>query len=290
MTGATERMEGATKRVNRGNNHSYLLDGTKASGVTTVLGDGVPKPALVGWAARTIAEFVAERLEIDADTGAVRADEMVKALAKIDADSKYPKFPKDGTVSRLGIIEVLKGLHWNERDRAARRGTEVHGYAEQIINGTEVDVPDELLGHVDSYLKFLDDFSPQPVLVEFVIGHRAHGWMGTGDLIADLNDGLRWLLDIKTARSGIYPETALQLSAYKAAEFYLDTAGVEHPMIPVDRVGAIWVRADGYDLIPVDAGAATYKVFRHVQQVARWQKETGEHAVLPAITPLEWTA
>lgn len=279
-----------TKRIDRGNGHSYLLDGQKAPGVTTVLNDGVPKPALVGWAARTIAEFVAERLEINPDTGEIRGDELVRALAKVDAENRYQKFPKDGSISRLGILEVLKGLHWNERDKLARRGTEVHHYGEHIINGEEMDVPDELIGHVDSYIKFITDFDAQPVLVEFVIGNRTHNYMGTADLIADLNDGLRWLLDIKTTRSGIYPETALQLSAYKHAEFYLDTDGNEHPMIPVDKVGAIWVRADGYDLIPVDAGPATYKIFRHVQKVAQWQTELGERAVLPAITPIELTA
>lgn len=278
-------MTGGTKRIDRGNTHSYLLSGRKVAGVTSILGNGVPKPALVGWAARTIAEFVGERLELDPDTGAARADELIRALQKVDGENRYHKFPKDGSISRLAIVEVLKGLHWNDRDRQARRGTEVHGYAQQIIEGDTIDVPEDLVGHVDSYLRFLDDFDVQPVLVEFVIGNRTHSYMGTGDLIADLCDGLRWLLDIKTGRSGIYPETALQLSAYRNAEFYLDGEGREHPMVPVERVGAVWVRADGYDLIPLDAGPATYKVFRHVQQVARWQTETGDSAVMPALQP-----
>ena len=39
--------------------------------------------------------------------------------------------------------------------------------------------------------------------------------MGTFDLIADFNDGLRRLVDIKTTRSGIYPETTIQVAAYR---------------------------------------------------------------------------
>lgn len=278
-------MTGVTKRISNNRGHWYKLDGEKVDGVTTVLSNGIPKPALVGWAARSIAEFVGERLEIDPDTGEVRADALIAALIKFDAESTWSKWPKDGKVSRLAIIDVLKGVHWGERDRAARRGTEVHGLGERLVNGEEVTVPEELTGHVDSYLKFLDDFDVDPIHVERVVGHRTHRWMGTLDLIADLSDGHRWLLDIKTTRSGIYPETALQLAAYRNAEFYLDDDGKDTPMIPVDKVGAIWVRADGYDLIPVDAGPTTYKAFRYAQMVARWQTDGSEGVVGAAIHP-----
>ena len=33
------------RRVDRGRNHEYFLDGTKCDGVTTLLNGGVPKPA-----------------------------------------------------------------------------------------------------------------------------------------------------------------------------------------------------------------------------------------------------
>jgi hypothetical protein len=260
------------------------MDGDKVDGVTTVLSNGYPKPALVGWAAKTIAEFVGERLDIDPEIGTVGAIQLVAALKTIDLEQRKPRFPADGTVSRLAIIETLKGVHWRERDQAARRGTEVHGYGERLVHGEPVEVPEELDGHVQAYVKFLDEFQPEPVLVEVTVGHRTHRWMGTLDLIADINDE-RWLLDIKTTRSGIYPETALQLAAYRHAEFYLDPDGIEHPMIPVDRVGAIWVRADGYDLIEVDATLPTYTMYRYVQQVARFQTITGQEVILGTVQP-----
>jgi hypothetical protein len=273
-----------TKRINRGNGHSYLLDGDKVDGVTTVIGNGYPKPALVGWAARTIAEFVGERLDIDPEIGTVGAIQLVAALKTIDLEQRKPRFPADGTISRLAIIDTLKGVHWRERDQAARRGTEVHSYGERLVHGEPVEVPEELDGHVKAYIQFLDDFDPEPVLVEVTVGNRTHHWMGTLDLIADIR-GERWLLDIKTTRSGIYPETALQLAAYRHAEFYLDADGQEHPMLEVDRVGAIWVRADGYDLIEVDASRVTYNMFRYVQQVARFQTITGAEVILGTVQP-----
>ena len=95
---------------------------------------------------------------------------------------------------------------------------------------------------------------------------------------------MRGLLDIKTTRSGIYGETALQIAAYRNAEFYLDADGEEQPMPAVDACGAIWVRADGYDLIPVDASPTTFRTFLYVQQVAKFTANSAD-LVLPALEP-----
>ena len=273
-----------TKRIDRGRGHSYVLDGNKCDGVTTVLGNGIPKPALVGWAAKSIAEYVGERIGIDPETGKVTADELARALAKIGEKNRYNKWPNDGSISRLAFIETLKGVHWEDRDKAANRGTEVHGLAERLVKGEEVAVPDELVGHVDSYVKFLDDWQVVPVVVEGVCGHRKHRWMGTFDLIADMG-GQRWLLDLKTSRSGIFGETALQLAAYRHAEFYIDSNGEEQPMPEVERVGAIWCRADGYDLIPVEADDGVYRMFQYAQMVARFTTELGKQWVGESLRP-----
>jgi hypothetical protein len=252
-------MSGITKRIDTGRGHSYKMDGQKVDGVTTIINNGIPKPALKAWGERTVAEYAVDNHKL-----------VTELLDRDDRD---------------GAIQLLKGAPFRSTDKAARRGTEVHGLAERIINGEEVEVPVELAGHVDSYLQFLDDWNAQAVLVEAVVGNRTHRWMGTIDLIADLSDGFRWLLDIKTTRSGIFGEVALQLAAYRNAEFYLDTNGHEQPMKKVDRVGAIWVRADGYDLVPVDASPATYQLFRHAQRVATWQTTTSKTAVGDVVQP-----
>lgn len=226
-----------TKRIDSGRGHYYKLDGQKVDGVTTVIGNGIPKPALIAWAAREVSTFAADNLEV---------------LEKLKRDER---------------IDLLKGSHYRERDAAARRGTEVHNLGEKLVHGTEVEVPEELTGHVDSYIRFLDEWNPTPILVEAVVGHRTHKWMGTLDLVADMSNE-RWLLDLKTGRSGIFGETALQMAAYRHAEFYLDADGNEQPMPEVDRVGAIWIRADGYDIVPVEAGENVYRMFRYAQQIA----------------------
>jgi hypothetical protein len=109
--------------------------------------------------------------------------------------------------------------------------------------------------------------------------------MGTSDLIPDLADGHRWLIDLKTTRSGIYGEVGLQLAAYRHAQFYLDDNGHEQPMIPVDNCAACWVRADGYDLVPVTADDTVYRTFRYAQQMATFCTTTSKTLVGDVLQP-----
>lgn len=230
------------KRINYGRGHGYKIDGQKVDGVTTLIKDGLPKPALPYWSARTVAEYVADNLDQVAGMG---------------------------DMGRASIVAALKEVPWTARDRAAVRGTEVHALGERLIRGEEVDVPEHLVGHVTSYVDFLNDWKPEPVLVEAPVGHRRWRYAGTLDMVVRLPDGRTVLADIKTAASGIWPETAYQLAAYRHAEVYLDDDGVEQPMVPVDAGYAIWVRADGYDVIPVTCDERVFKDFLHIAWVAR---------------------
>lgn len=230
------------KRINGGRGHWYKIDGQKVDGVTTLISQGLPKPALPYWSARTVAEYVADNLD------------QVAGMAHM---------------GRASIVAALKEVPWTARDAAAVRGTEVHALAERLIHGEEVDVPEHLAGHIESYVKFLDEWKPEPVIVEAPVGHRRWRYAGTLDMVVRLPDGRTVIADIKTAASGVWPETAYQLAAYRYAEVYLDPEGREQPMVPVDAGYAIWVRADGYDVIPVECGERVFKDFLHIAWVAR---------------------
>jgi hypothetical protein len=167
-------------------------------------------------------------------------------------------------------LTTLKRSRYSERDAAARRGSEVHALAQRLARGEEVAVPEAIVGHVDAYLRFTEEWQPREVLVEAVVGKREPRYCGTLDLVADLADGRRWLLDWKTTRSGVYPENALQLAAYRYADFYVDADFMEAAMPEVDACGVVWLRADGYDLHPVEAGPAQFRVFQMVAHVARY--------------------
>lgn len=246
------------RRVDTAKGHHYKdADGRRVPGVTTILGDGVPKPALINWAASATADAAVNRWdELDALPPAKRLDELRRA-------------------------------RYVEKDAGANRGTHVHRFAEQLVEGKTVDVPDELAGHVEAYARFLDDFAVKPVHVEFSVASYRHGYAGTGDLIAHLTRPGElvpelWLLDIKTNRSGIFGETALQLAAYRYAEFLLPGPLEQIPMPAVDRCGAVHVRGDGADLVPVTAGPEQHRSFLYAQQVALWSKEAPD-LIGPAI-------
>lgn len=244
-----------TRRVDRGRGHHYFLDDTPTVGVTWAIDKGVPKPALVGWAANTTAAAAVDRWD---------------ELAELKPSQR---------------LEILKRARWAEKDAAARRGTEVHELAQAYLAGDEITPPEELEGHVDAYVKFERDWQPHELLVEAVVGNRLYGYMGTLDCVAGLVDGRVWLLDWKTGGKGIYPEYALQLAAYRRAEFYLDALGFEHPMPKVDAAGCVWIRADGYDLVPVDTGYDVFEVFLHAMQVARFVDSPLETVVGESLTP-----
>lgn len=275
-------LQPATRMVKRGRGHSYLLDGEKCTGVTTVLSNGIPKGALVGWAAGAVANFTADRLTKGPD-GHIYADDLVDDLAEI-ARTSGKNWPK--RFSPTKVAEVLKGEPYRDRDAAGNRGTEVHGLAQRLAEGDEVEVPDELVGHVDAYLLFREEWQPVDELLELVVVNRTCRYMGKFDLIATLCDGQRWLLDLKTNRSGPFGEVGLQLAAYRHAETYLDPeTGEEHPMPEVDRCGAVWLRADGYDLYPFEAGPTEFQLFRHAQMIAWFTDEHAKTLKGEALTP-----
>lgn len=279
-----------TGRIDYGGGHSYKLDGQKIPGVTTILNDGLPKKALVPWAAKAIAEYVGERLTRTGD-----ATELITALRALDEEKartnkRYrAKWPTSGEFSRTAFIDLLKGVHWEDRDKAANKGTAVHNAAEDLANGKEIEVPDEIIGHVDAYIQWVNDWTPTEQLVEFVCGSRKHRYMGTGDLIARLADGRRWLLDYKTNRSGPFAEVALQLAAYRYAEFIVTPDG-EIPMPEVDACGVLWLRADGYDLYEVKADPTVFRTFLYVQQVAAFTNAERDQFISESLTLKEKAA
>lgn len=243
-----------TARINRGRGHSYLLDGQKVPGVTTVLGKGFPKPALTNWAVKTAASLAVDQWD---------------ELADLPVTER---------------LERIKRAPWEDRDAAANRGTEVHRLAEHLAAGEKVDVPDELAGHVESYVRFLDEWDVTPVLLERPVFNRAFSYAGTLDLVADLADGTRRLIDVKTNRSGPFPEVALQLAAYRFAECYLDEEA-EIPMPEVDACAVCWVRADGYELVPVTAGETQLRMFRYVAMVAGFIDAPRDAVIGDALAP-----
>jgi hypothetical protein len=232
------------RRVDTAKGHHYKdAAGNRVPGVTTIIGDGVPKPALITWAGNATAE------------------------AAIDAWDELAALPPAARLKRL------QGARYAERDKAKDRGTEVHRAAEQLLAGKAVQVPEEIAGHVESYARFLDEFKVEPVHVEFSCVSYRWGYAGTADLYAGLvlpdKGAAKLLLDLKTSRSGVFGETALQLAGYRFADAWvIEGEEIEPPHI--DYCAAIHVRGDGFDLIPVEAGAQEHKDLLYAMRVGQF--------------------
>jgi len=240
------------KRRNHGAGHSYYdvdADGneTKVPGVTTLLGDGIPKGGLTNWAAGEAAQY---------------------AITHWDE------------LQELGLLERAKQIQYawqRTRDAAAGKGTTIHQLAEQLLHGQKVEIPPGLEGHVEACVRFLDTYQVEPVVSETTVVNRAIPYAGTVDLVADMLAGrlraARYLFDWKTGKS-VYAEAALQLAAYAHAEHWVGGDGLEHPMseLGIERAAVVHLRADGFDIYPMNIGEVTFNLFRHVALVGRWVK------------------
>lgn len=228
--------------------HRYSLDGRRVPSVTGVIGKATGKPALIKWAARLAAQWAADNRE---------------GLEHLGTEA---------------WVKMATTASDRARDLAAANGTRLHKMAEALLYGdplpttdpeTGEPYPDDIVRSAEQAARFLDAWQVEPVIHEAPVFHEFHRWAGRLDLVADLADGHRWLLDWKTGATGVWPETSLQLAAYRHATHVVD-AGNDRTMPEVDRGGAVWLRPDGWELVPVDTSDGTYDVFGHAMRVAEW--------------------
>lgn len=245
-------------RKNTAKGHYYVdadAGNERVPGVTTIVGDGMPKPALLNWAGEATAEYAVDNWD---------------TLAPLPLTERLKK---------------IKGGRYEKRDVAANKGSAVHAMAERLIAGEKVTVPDELTGYVEACVRFLDDFDLRHEFVEAVVYSETHRHVGTTDLIgwvllpdmpeyehiARNDDGYSLgLFDWKTSKSGIFGDVALQLVAYRHSEYLIvpdDGTVIEMPQ--VDFTAGIHLRRDGYSFVPLETGDDIYRDFLYVKEVAR---------------------
>lgn len=274
---STPRYVGPIKRRQYGRSgHGYLdANGLKVPGVTTIL-KALPKDALINWAANATADAAVDRWD---------------ELAGMKPAAR---------------LAVLKKARYDDRDTAANRGTEVHEVAQRYLQDEEVAIADEIAGHVESYAAWVTDWKPEALLVEAVVMSHRYGYAGTVDLgvefddpaviallakqmrmpeLLDLDRPVRAIGDIKTSRSGIFPETCLQVCAYRYADVYVDDQGAEQAMPEFDFAFALHIRGDDYDMRPLVAGPEQLREFLYVREVYRFTEETSKGYVGEPLTP-----
>ena len=245
-----------TKTITKGlvfseEGHKYMLDGKRTTSVTTILSGGIPKPFLVPWAARRAAEY---------------------AIANPGAS-----------------LEEIQGAPNRERDAAGIRGTAVHDIAEEIIHGRPVDVPEELYRYVAGYVRFLDAFRVEPILIEKTVAHRGMGYAGRFDAIVrlpGLNGSDPVMVDLKTS-NGVYRETKAQCAAYSEADFYVETDApeIELKLPEIQASYVAHITPEGTELHPLARNRAEvlehFKIFKHAHAIYKFG--LAKHKVLGPI-------
>lgn len=157
---------------------------------------------------------------------------------------------------------------------AAVRGTAVHKLAEPLSHGEEVEVPDHLRGHVEACIGFLDDYDIQITVSEPALFSRQHQYAGSADFFATAlkPDGkrIRILGDYKTNASGPWGSVAFQLAGYRYADIMLSGDGgkdsTELAVPEVDECWVVWLRADGYDVYPMQVTPEVHRQLLYIDQ------------------------
>ena len=226
-----------------------LHDGTKLPSVTTILSTALNKPALVGWAAKTVAE---------------------------EAMANLPTLVKMSRTDYQGAVKMLKGSPYAQRDAAGDAGTAAHKLAEAYILGQPYEVPDpdsDLGRTLAQFVRFLDDWQPTFEATEAVVANTTIGYAGSLDAIARVPQlGNRLLVwDWKTSKSGPYPEWALQTAAYAKAEHLWLPDGTKVDMPKIEGAAVLRLRPDFYAVHEVDVDLdELLKAFAAARHIASW--------------------
>lgn len=222
--------------------HRYKLDGKWVPGVTTILGV-LDKPGLRKWSASEVAKYVAANRE---------------AIMHLYAAGYGP------------MVAALKEVPWQKRDDSAARGTTLHDFAERLLRGESVDVPDDLAPVMENALRFLDEWKIEPILIEEVVASRGHQYAGKLDLAARYQHPVTGersigIFDWKSGKR-IYASACFQLNAYGHAEFY--GQGDETPMADVGIREAFGVHIhDGdYEVCPLPYGSHIFEEFLTIRR------------------------
>jgi len=231
--------------------------------VTTIIGGGLPKPALVPWAMKTTAEYAVSNYR--------RLYAMCEA-AEGDEEARYQ------------VVAWLKGAPYRERERKADLGTLLHALAEAKALGRPLPtISEDVAPLYAQYQRFMREWRPRFEMAEATVYNVAESYAGTLDAIMWL-DGRLVLADYKSG-ADIYPEVALQLAAYERAEGVYLGPRQTAPMPAVEGAVVIHITADGYRVVPIETGEPVWNAFRYAREVFRFQEEISKRVLGEPMTP-----
>lgn len=249
-----------------------LADGTvldkkvECMSVTTIISNGVPKPALVHWAAAEVARAALDSLP---------------RLVKVRGQS-----------ARDEAFNWLRRAAEQKRDTAANLGTAVHDVVEaNILGAPRPELPVEQEPFLQAFANFVADHTPEWEATEMVLANLIDRWAGKCDAVAHLplvGEGLT-LIDWKTGK-GVYGDAALQLSAYRRPQIGWTKDGTQIVPPATERAVIVHLRPEkyperGYAVYPANTSDATYGSFLAARDVALGWIKGGADAALGEALP-----
>lgn len=182
-------------------------------GVTTVIGKTLAKPALLPWAAKTTADYIADHM-----------DELVAGDKK----------------KREEILAEAKAAHTRKKDNGADVGTKAHAgvetYTRYRIRYQGDD--EQIKKMVNTFADWAEKNDAKFLESEKNVYSKELWIGGILDFIVEL-DGKKYIGDFKTS-SGIYPEYFLQCAAYELALIEMGYPEIEgYIIVNVDKKGKL---------------------------------------------------
>jgi hypothetical protein len=238
----------ALEPVSSPEGRAYEWNGKLHPSVTTIIG-GMNKPWLANWMVKNAAEWAASHLDQLADLDYEQAVAVIKSGAR-----------SSGTDAR-------------------DRGTRVHAHLEDwLLNGRSddhviEDVEPEDIPWFLAGIKFCDDHVARVLHTEGTVFNTTYLYAGTADLIAELHDGRTAVIDWKTGKR-LYPETALQLTAYANGEYLVTNDLEEHEMPDIELGIAVRLTEHG-TYIAKEADTSNprlWKTFVALRTIAKYQQ------------------
>lgn len=121
---------------------------------------------------------------------------------------------------------------------AGLKGSRIHHAIESLLLGNEVKIDDKFTNEAEepseltadeyealmSFKAWYGEFKPEVLGIEYVVVNEKEGYAGSVDLKCKIK-GETWIVDFKTGQN-VWPEHALQLSAYKACDPEVQKIGI----------------------------------------------------------------
>jgi hypothetical protein len=161
---------------------------------------------------------------------------------------------------------------------AARRGTEIHKTIEDYLIGKSVIISPQ----AKPAIQWINDNVNSVICAEKVLVNTVDEYAGTTDLICRLKSGKPAILDFKTRgnfkgeKTTVYPESGLQLEAYRAAYLYSDHQPSHSEVRNMELISMIIASEEPQDVLvhvwDQEGSTRRWEAFKAAHTLWKWSK------------------